>query len=207
MPGEWNADIWAYSPLPLEYPWAAQDSKLLVVHQPQQVFGAYEWGRLVRWGPVSTGRRALQTPAGLFHLNWRSTDRHSTVDPDWFMPWYFNFQNERGLSLHQYALPGWPASHACIRMLERDARWLYDWGETWTLDERGWTVLDRGTPLLIVGCYDFHARPPWRDASLIDRVDLPDRPTLARIECDELAPGGATTSSRSLADRSQHTAR
>ena len=34
VPDEWNADMWAYSPLPLEYPWVAQDSKLLVVHQP-----------------------------------------------------------------------------------------------------------------------------------------------------------------------------
>jgi hypothetical protein len=78
------------------------------------------------------------------------------------MPWYFNFQNQRGLSLHEYALPGLPASHACVRLLERDARWLYDWGGGWTLDERGWTVLEHGTPLLIVGCYDFDRPPPWR---------------------------------------------
>ena len=58
----------------------------------------------------------------------------------------------RGLSIHQYALPGRPASHACVRMLERDAQWLFESGETWTLDDRGWNVLDHGTPVPVVGC-------------------------------------------------------
>jgi hypothetical protein len=77
------------------------------------------------------------------------------------MPWYFNFQNERGLSFHTFALPGWPASHACIRLLERDAKWLYDWGEEWKLDEKGWTVLNLGTTVWILGQYDFGSPPAW----------------------------------------------
>ena len=78
------------------------------------------------------------------------------------MPWYFNFHNESGLAFHQYALPGRPASHACIRLLERDAIWLFEWGESWILDERGWEVLDSRTPVWIFGEYDFDAPPPWR---------------------------------------------
>jgi hypothetical protein len=113
-PDTWADDRLAYSPFPLQYGWRMDAPKLLVVDQPSQAFAAYEEGRLVRWGPVSSGRRDHATPGGLFHLNWKSRGRHSTVDPDWFMPWYFNFHNERGLSLHEYALPGRPASHACI---------------------------------------------------------------------------------------------
>jgi hypothetical protein len=91
------------------------------------------------------------------------------------MPLYFNFDNERGLAFHQFTLPGRPASHACIRLLERDARWLYGWGEGWTLDERGWTVLDPGTPVLILGQYDFNAPPPWRSLEyLATGVKLPE---------------------------------
>jgi len=37
--------------------------------------------------------------------------------------------NKRGHSFHQYELPGHPASHGCIRLLERDATWIYDWGK------------------------------------------------------------------------------
>ena len=160
VPDQWlDGDLW-YSPLPLFSAWAGGLPKALVVHLPSQVFGAYEHGRLVRWGPVSSGREEYPTPPGLFHLNWRSPGRHSTINPEWYMPWYFNFDNEGGLALHQLSLPGRPASHSCIRLLESDARWLYGWGEGWVLDERGWNVLDPGTPVLILGHYDFRAPPP-----------------------------------------------
>ncbi len=161
VPATWYEDEREYSPLPRHYAWAAAHPKAIVVHQPWQVFGAYENGVLVRWGAVSSGRRSAPTPAGLFHLNWRSRGRCSTVCADWYMPWYWNFDNERGLALHEFALPGYPASHSCIRLLERDARWFYDWGESWKLDADGRTILRPGTPLFIVGEYDFDAPPPW----------------------------------------------
>lgn len=161
IPDRWEADELDYSPLPREVRALAPQRKALVIHQPAQVFGAYENGRLVRWGPVSSGRREHPTPSGLFHLNWRSRGRHSTVDPTWYMEWYFNFHNGRGLALHQYTLPGRPASHACVRLLERDARWIYGWGEGWEVDERGWELRQPGTLLWILGEYDFDAPPPW----------------------------------------------
>jgi hypothetical protein len=100
------------------------------------------------------------------------------------MPWYFNFHNTRGLSFHQYALPGRPASHACIRLLERDARWLFDWGEQWRLNDRGWTVLEQGTPVLILNCYNFDQPPPWRDTAWVGRgVTLVANPDTAVQSC------------------------
>jgi hypothetical protein len=172
-------------PFPRRYDtWRPGEPKLLVVDQAAQAFAGYERGELVRWGPVNSGRQSLQTPAGLFHLNWRSPGRHSTVNRAWYMPWYFNFHNTRGLSFHQYALPGGPASHACIRMLERDARWLYEWGEGWALDARGWRIEDSGTPALILNCYDFNRPPPWRSLEwLAHGVELPSDPSLATREC------------------------
>jgi len=161
VPDRWDADELDYGPLPRAVAELAPHPKALLVHLPSQVFGGYEHGRLVRWGPVSSGRREHPTPSGEFNLNWRSRGRHSTVDPTWYMEWYFNFHNERGLALHQYALPGRPASHACIRLLERDARWLYRWGDGWELDERGWEARRSGTPLWIVGQFDFDAPQPW----------------------------------------------
>ncbi len=161
VPDQWELPVLDYSPLPKRIEALAGRPKALIVHLTQQVFGAYENGDLIRWGPVSSGRREHPTPSGAFHLNWRSPGRQSTEDPDWYMEWYFNFHNKRGLALHQFALPGTPASHACVRLLERDARWIYDWGDGWTLDERGWEVLEPGTPLWVVGDYDFDAPPPW----------------------------------------------
>lgn len=172
-----DLDELAYSPFPSHWNGTASRRKALVVHQPLQAFAAYEDGSLIRWGPVSTGRQDRQTPPRLYHLNWRSPGRHSTVNRNWFMRWYFNIDNRRGISMHAYALPGRPASHACVRMLDRDARWLYDWGEEWELDPSRTRVLRFGTPVLIIGRYDFSAPPPWQSPdSIRPRIDLPPAP-------------------------------
>lgn len=174
VPAVWHEDPLAYSPFPVSYPAAEGHAKLLVVDQPNQAFAAYEHGHLVRWGPVSSGRQAHPTPSGVFRLNWRSRGRHSTVNPNWYMEWYFNFDNVQGLALHAYTLPGYPASHACIRLLVRDARWLYDWGEGTTIDRSG--RIDRpGTPVIVAGTYAFGHPPPWRTLErLAAGIDLPE---------------------------------
>ncbi len=183
VPDEWRPDPLYYSPFPATFDWAARHYKALVIHHPSQAFGAYGYGRLVRWGPVSSGRKSLPTPSGLFHLNWKSEGRSSTIDPDWYMPWYFNFENRRGLSLHQYVLPGYPASHACERLLEPDAIWIFHWGEGWTLASNGWEVLETGTPLLIIGQYDHGSPPPWMSPEwAAEGITLPEDPVLERSD-------------------------
>jgi hypothetical protein len=182
VPDQWYYNELAYSPLPDTWSWAEQYPKAIIVHQPDQVFGAYENGRLVRWGPVSTGRKAAPTPTGLYNLKWKAKVHISTDNDEWRLPWYFNFINFRGLGFHQYELPGYPASHACIRLLEGDALWIYGWGEQWTLDAKRETLVQLGTPVLILGQYDFNAQPPWRSIEyLIHRIVLPAIPDTQRI--------------------------
>ncbi len=161
VPATWEDDILKYSPFPAEWAAAADVSKVIVVSQPIQAFGAYERGRLVRWGPTSTGRKDKPTPEGAYHLTWRSRSRRSTDNNEWLLEWYFNFVNARGVSFHLFELPGYPASHACVRLLLRDARWLYDWGQQWTLSADKRNVEQTGTPVVILGTYDFAAPPPW----------------------------------------------
>jgi hypothetical protein len=186
VPLSWAEDDPADSVLPRRYASAGTSPKFLVVYLPGQLFGAYEFGTLVRWGAVSSGRRDSATTPGLFHLNWRSPGRTSTVDPSWFMRWYFNYGSREGLALHAYALPGYPASHGCIRLLDRDAQWLYEWGESWLVDPR-MRLLAPGTPVLLVGEYDFDAPPPWRSiAWLSSEITLPPLTNLS----DPYAAGG-----------------
>ena len=160
VPAAWAADAMAYSPFPAFWPASEPYAKLLVVSQPLQAFGAYERGTLVRWGPVSSGRKETPTPEGSFNLTWHARRRRSTDNQDWLLEWYFNFVNERGVSFHLFELPGYPASHACVRLLLRDAQWLYAWGEQWTLDERQ-TLASPGTPVIILGTYPFGTAPAW----------------------------------------------
>jgi lipoprotein-anchoring transpeptidase ErfK/SrfK len=161
VPDTWSEDPLAYSPFPREWPAAAASPKAIVVDQPFQAFAAYESGRLVRWGPVSSGRKETPTPDGTFTLTWRARSRRSTDNEDWLLEWYFNFVNERGVSFHLFDLPGYPASHACVRMLLRDAQWLYGWGEQWRLEPGGRKVATPGTPVVILGTYPFGTPPAW----------------------------------------------
>lgn len=188
VPDRWDLEELAYSPLPHRYDADGDTPKCLVIYLPGQIFGAYEHGRLVRWGPVSSGRRERPTPPGLFHLNWKSEGRHSTVDPQWYMRWYFNIGNREGMALHAYTMPGYPASHACVRLLERDAMWLYGWGESWRLAPNGISVAAPGTPVFIVGEYEFGATPPWRSLEWWSKgVGLPSLPA-SRADAARVMP-------------------
>jgi hypothetical protein len=176
-PESWTSDELVYSNLPQRYESSARLPKVLVVHLRAQAFGAYEAGGLVRWGPVSSGARGSPTPSGLFHLNWRSLGHASSINPKWFMRWYFNFGNREGLAIHQYDLPGLPASHGCVRLLEGDAQWLFDWGDAWALDRSGNGIARTGTPVWIIGQYDFEAPPPWRSVTWLSQpLQLPPFP-------------------------------
>jgi hypothetical protein len=136
--------------------------KLLVVSRRVQAFAAYEDGALVRWGPTSTGRKETPTPPGLYFTNWRSKLRRSTDNAQWMLPWLVNFENNRGISFHQFDLPGYPASHACVRLLEADARWMFDWAEEWFLSSDRRAVVAYGTPVVVFGEYQYGSTPPWK---------------------------------------------
>jgi len=148
VPSRWDLEELAYSPLPESIEQLSERHQALVVDLPAQVFGAYEFGTLVRWGPVSSGRPGHLTPSGRYHLNWNARVRISSVDDSWVMPWYFNFDSTAGYGFHEYSLPGRPASHGCIRLLQADAKWLFYWGKP-------------GTLVLVRGHYDFRSPKPW----------------------------------------------
>ena len=78
------------------------------------------------------------------------------------MRWYWNIESRLGISVHEFDLPGRPASHACVRLIEDDAHWLFGWAEGWLVSKDGRSVLREGTPVLVIGEYAWEAPPPWR---------------------------------------------
>src|SRR5690242_15821020 len=146
VPNSWRTEL-EHSPFPTAYPAAQSTPKLIVVDQPTQSFAAYENGVQVHWGPISSGRQQKPTPSGVYYLNWKARTRNSTLSGEWKLNWYFNFHNKRGLAFHEFDLPGVPMSHACVRLLARDAEWIYRWGEGWTVDGQG-QLVKQGTPVL-----------------------------------------------------------
>lgn len=167
-----------YSPFPDSLHLIKDVRKILLFAYKIQAFAVYECGALVRWGPNSMGKQSTPTPTGLFHTNWRAEKTVSTDDSTWIMYWYFNLHNERGVSMHQYELPGYPASHACIRLLESDAKWLYNWADQWKLTADRMRVRAYGTPVIIFGQYDFEGNKPW--------YQLPHNAKALHISADSL---------------------
>jgi hypothetical protein len=75
--------------------------------------------------PVSTGVTGRETPAGVFAVIERKKDHHSSLYDDAWMP---NMQRItwNGLALHGGPLPGYAASHGCVRMPYDFAKKLFD---------------------------------------------------------------------------------
>jgi len=152
----------SYSPYPFVIEEARSVKKMIILSRLIQAFAAYENGVLIRWGPTSTGSKSKQTPAGLFGLNWKKEKTISTIDSTWILPFYFNFENFEGAAFHQYEMPGYPASHACVRLLESDAKWIYNWGQQWIVSRDGEDVVAFGTPVIVFDDYNFGKTPPWK---------------------------------------------
>jgi lipoprotein-anchoring transpeptidase ErfK/SrfK len=74
--------------------------------------------------PVSTGTTGLETPAGFYSVLQKEEFHQSNVYEDGNMP-FMERITWTGLALHGGVLPGYPASHGCVRMPEEDAERLF----------------------------------------------------------------------------------
>jgi lipoprotein-anchoring transpeptidase ErfK/SrfK len=171
-----NPLMWQFMPQHIES--ANNIPKLIVVSQRTQAFGLYEYGTLVRSGPVSTGKQSTPTKSDLYFTNWKGKEVKSTFDDEWVLKWNFNIDNKEGISLHQYSLPGVPASHSCVRFYAADAEWIYNWADQWIVSADERTKLANGTPVIIYGSYNFKRKAPWKE--------LPTNPAATTITSAEI---------------------
>lgn len=160
VPNEFYADFLQYSPFPNQVEILEQIEKFIVFSYPIQAFAVYENGVLKKWGPTNMGKKTAQTPRKLYFTNWKGRKVKSTVDNEWILNWNFNIHNTEGIGFHQYALPGYPASHSCLRLLDADAQWLYNWADQWVLKDSK-TVEIKGNPVLVYGDYNFGVKGIW----------------------------------------------
>jgi lipoprotein-anchoring transpeptidase ErfK/SrfK len=106
---------------------AGQPIMAIVSIKSQQVTFYDADGWILR-APVSTGITGRETPAGVFAVIEKNKDHHSTLYDDAWMP---NMQRItwNGIALHGGPLPGYAASHGCVRMPFDFAEMLFD--KTW----------------------------------------------------------------------------
>lgn len=96
----------------------------VVVSLSQQKAFVYKAGALLAASPVSTGRRGHETPTGTFPILEKQVHHHSNRYSNAPMP-FMQRLTPYGIALHAGHLPGYPASHGCIRLPWGFAKRLY----------------------------------------------------------------------------------
>lgn len=155
--------------------------KVIVVDPENIAWGAYAPdGTLVRWGPISGGsdycrdiEEPCRTHSGSFRIfSLGSSDCISRKFPlpkgGAPMPYCMYFNKGQALHGEPNGLPGYNASHGCVRLYVSDAEWLrYDFveGPNSSNDYRG--------TMVVVGAYD--SADPYEDKENNDESSSDNR--------------------------------
>jgi L,D-transpeptidase catalytic domain len=100
------------------------DMPLIEVSISKQQLTLFENGAPVAHAPVSTGMAGHPTPTGIFSVIGKEIFHRSNIYSGAPMP-YMQRITWSGVALHAGVLPGYPASHGCIRMPHEFAVRLY----------------------------------------------------------------------------------
>jgi hypothetical protein len=102
-----------------EYNWFPERSPtgpiLIIVSIPDQLCHVYRNGIRVGASTCSTGKRGHATPTGVFSILQKDKHHRSSTYNNAPMP-NMNRLTWSGIALHAGNLPGYPASHGCVRL-------------------------------------------------------------------------------------------
>ena len=104
---------------------AAGEPMLAIVSLQSQRITVYDANGWILRAPVSSGQRGRETPAGIFSVIQKEADHYSNIYDDAFMP-HMQRITWSGIALHGGQLPGYAASHGCVRLPFDFAARLFD---------------------------------------------------------------------------------
>ncbi len=104
---------------------SAGEPIMAIVSLHSQRITVYDANGWILRAPVSSGQQGRETPAGIFSVIQKEAEHYSNLYDDAFMP---DMQRITwsGIALHGGRLPGYPASHGCVRMPFDFAERLFD---------------------------------------------------------------------------------
>src|SRR5690349_14729557 len=103
----------------------AGDPIMAVVSLRSQRITIYDTTGWILSAPVSSGQKGRETPAGIFSVLQKDAEHYSNLYEDGYMP-HMQRLTWSGIALHGGPLPGYPASHGCVRMPFAFAARLFD---------------------------------------------------------------------------------
>lgn len=113
---------------PGQFVWVAQDAyegpmKMVIVLDIQRIY-VFQNDKLIGFSTISSGKKGKETPTGVFNILQKNIDHKSNLYSNAPMP-YMQRLTWDGIALHGGHLPGYPASHGCIRLPHAFAKSLY----------------------------------------------------------------------------------
>jgi lipoprotein-anchoring transpeptidase ErfK/SrfK len=103
-----------------------QGPLIIAVSVDKQKVRIYDSHGLFAESPVSTGMKGHSTPMGVFSIIQKHKFHHSNIYSGAPMP-YMQRITWSGIAMHAGVLPGYPASHGCIRMPMAFAIKMWNW--------------------------------------------------------------------------------
>ncbi|RXT41909.1 L,D-transpeptidase [Bradyrhizobium betae] len=103
-----------------------QGPLVIVVSIDRQKVTVYDTHGVFAESPVSTGMKGHSTPMGVFSVIQKHKFHHSNIYSGAPMP-YMQRITWSGVAMHAGVLPGYPASHGCIRMPMAFAVKMWNW--------------------------------------------------------------------------------
>ena len=88
---------------------------MAIVSLRNQQITVYDADSWILRAPVSSGQAGRETPAGIFSIIQKEAEHYSNLYDDAYMP-HMERLTWSGIALHGGRLPGYPASHGCVRM-------------------------------------------------------------------------------------------
>jgi len=123
---------------PGDYVWKPEVSPagpvVIIISIPDQTLFVYRNGVRIGRSTVSTGAKGHETPTGVFTILQKKVDHESSIYKGAKMP-HMQRLTWSGIALHAGQLPGYPASHGCVRLPSDFAAKLY------TVTSNGTTVI------------------------------------------------------------------
>ena len=144
---------------------------ILVVSLGSQKVDVYRGMTLITSSSVSTGMPAHATKAGVFSILEKQRVHHSNIYSGAPMPW-MNRITWSGTALHAGVVPGYPASHGCIRLPFSFAPKLF---QITTKGDNVIVARDRLAPQLIEHPVLFQPLPPPPAPVLVKQDQPPER--------------------------------
>jgi peptidoglycan hydrolase-like protein with peptidoglycan-binding domain len=153
---------------------AGQGPLQIYVSKTDQSLTVYDGDEIVATSKVSTGKAGHTTPSGIFSILEKRKYHESNLYSNAPMP-FMQRLTWSGIALHEGKLPGYPASHGCVRLPNGFAKTLF------SMTERGAHVIitdEPVTPRPVAHPVLFTPRLAIDDGGLLSDVEL--RPS--RIE-------------------------